>query len=643
MIKKKNFSNNIILYVLNDKYFKEVFKNDFTIVFTNYGAILDIKHKIYGIQHLLEHAIFENYRNLNVYANASTSVNDMSLELNFSKNYKKTDDPCLKFVRKCLFENNNFTKINVSRDLTDERIKHYINELDAEHIFRSTLNASWNLEMFVYSNKDVVYFGGNKNTFENKVQNIKAYLKKPEPIDPSDIVLFLKRSKLEYLEEIEKIFSQIKPINKKKLELKINPEKYYNKIFKTTNVETNQISFIINKSDVKHNFKILFVLMILYPFFYFEINSLDEIFVSFVFKNIFSLFNFFNILKYKILNRLSLEDFDYNIDISFNIFLLNKYLPDEIFNDLYSGNRRPTYSEYYFTHEKDINNLFKFFSDLIKKKKFFFNLTKEYIINNETNVSLEKYLMVDVNLEDNFFLNKTLEKFNVRRYIQKNFYHQNIFYSKTCLKCFNNVLFINEKDNITDFYNYKTFLFNVKNGVMVKLNKLNNSNTRLSYNLYINALIFFFSNPIFNSFKDCLEAILTNKALDTLRPYYNNINLKFSKRNFIIKTGYEFVFLAVKVNQSYMNKLNVLYINIEEYLKSKGISYYLQTIVYQYDKFSLVFFFTQTDKERSLQVYNVVKNLLNKNYIKNDIVYVISEKSFETDFTSLNKFVKFTI
>lgn len=646
MIKKKYLSNNILIYILNDKYFQNYIKDDLIIKFNNYGAMLDIKNNIYGMQHLLEHAIFEKYRNLNVYTNASTSVNDMTIELNFSKEYKITEDPCIKFIKKCLFKNNDYTKINLSRELNEKEIRQYVNELNAEYMYRSNLPIPWNLQTLIYSNSDVSYFGGNNNTFKNKIKNIQKYLKNPTHINPKDIVIILKKSKIIYLEIIEKIFEQIKKIDSPKLELNIKPENYYNKIIKINEAETNQISFLIYKKDLNYKYDILYIIEILYPFFSFEISTLNEIFLTFLFSDLFSLFNFFNILKFFLFEKLSLKSFNFLLLFELNYFMLNNYFPDKIINKFFNERKNITYAEYYNENETDIKIFFKFLSNLIKEKKFFLNTTKDFVYNKECNISLEKILLIDTNIINNFFLNKNLENFNIIKYIKDKFYSSTFKNIKHCnnLKCFNKILMINENDNwIKNSNDFRTFSFDVKNGKLIKCNTFI-ENYKISYLVYINSLILFFSNPIFDKFQNCLEYVSKNKDLGNfIDSYFKDINLKFSKKNFLIHTGYDFIFCVVKINKKNINKILNLNANIEENLKRLGLAYYLEMVVYNLKNFCLLFFFTQSDKENSIQIYNVIKNILNLNYIKNEIIYVISEKSFELDLKSLNKFVKFTI
>lgn len=642
MIKKKILPNKICLYILNDKFFKNCMREDLVIIFNNYGSLLDNKTNIYGMQHLLEHVVFENYSNLNIYSNASTTMEDMSFELFFNKDYSNTDDPCIKFIKKCLFVKNDFSKINLSRKLNDKEIEQYINEIDAEYNYRNTLPIPWDLKSLIFSNNNVIYMGGNKNTLFHKKKEIQNYLKEPEPIPPEDINIYLKKSKIHYLNDIENIFSQIKPIKKEPLKIKVDFDKVYNKIFKINEHDTNHLSFVLNKKDYENNYEVFYVVTLLYPFFDFAISSLDEIFITFFFDEIFILFNFFNILKYGFYDKLDLGDFNEDIIFFFNKYTLNKYFSEDLLEYFFNLNRVLTFSECYKKYKKPILNFFKSLTSLIKNKKYFLNTTKDYIYNEETKVSLEKYLMMDTNILENYFFNKTLERFDIKTFINK--LYEPKFRICSSLSCVGKFLIIEKDYDFNfNFNNLRTFSFDVKDGQIIKyINK--NNNKSLNYSLYINSLILFFSNPVFYNYKDCLEHFIKEKNLEGfLKQYYNDINIKFSKKSFLIKTGYEFIFGVIKIKKKYIKDLLCCFYNIESYLKQKGITYYLETVCLKFEKFYLVFFFTQTNKERSIKVFNCIKNILTVNYIKNDMIYVLSEKALDLDLNALNKFVKFTV
>ncbi len=118
IINKKVLKNDVTILIVEDS----LLDYNFTIKFNNYGAILDKYNEVYGLQHLLEHAIFYNAKDLNLDYNAQTSMHYMAVQLHLTDNKELG----LYYIKKWLFKNNDFQRIDFSKNLTYEDVRRYI-------------------------------------------------------------------------------------------------------------------------------------------------------------------------------------------------------------------------------------------------------------------------------------------------------------------------------------------------------------------------------------------------------------------------------------------------------------------------------------------------------------------------------------
>lgn len=222
----KHIKNGIKIYLVQD----HLLENDLIIKLKNYGAVIDHHFNVIGFQHLLEHCFFFQSDDYNLRSNAATSFSDMSIEVSFQDRKVYSNNPTLLMIKKWFFKNNDYTHLNFSRNLTTDEVKKYINELDNESIYRDLLVIPWALQNFFISNKEYHYFGGNRQSFLNKEDDIVSFLKNPLPVPIEDISIYLRMSSYPFYSEIVNIFDKLKPISRPNLSFSYNKQDFFNKV-----------------------------------------------------------------------------------------------------------------------------------------------------------------------------------------------------------------------------------------------------------------------------------------------------------------------------------------------------------------------------------------------------------------------------
>lgn len=633
IIQKEIFPNKIVFFIIDDN----LLSFDLIIKFKNYGSALDKHYGVSGFQHLLEHAIFYQDKNLNIPYNASTTPNYMSLELGLTSNqFKPNNDPSILILKKWLFQNNDFTRVNLSRNISLEDINNYIKELDNEYLFRSYLDVPWDLQTFLLTNGGMHYFGGNKYTFEEKQQQIFKLLTNPYPISPENIVIFLKKSKQNYFSTLRNIFINLKPIKTPKISLSYEPDNYYNKIIQINNGNTNQLIFTIQKQLIK-NIDILFIIKFLYPFFSFEINDyISQYYISFSFIKFHDLYKFMFLLEnsFTELFKLKMNDYPY---FSIDEMILDLY-PNSILN-LFNDKKLNSRTNGFFINQyiDDIKGVFHLFYTKLLNKEFIINSTKQYLYNNITDTK-EKYFITPINFNDDYFYDffyynydinnivyqiKNHNQYNIK--LKKNI---NINIKKNKILCFPNHNIINMNKNIVTNYSLHYLINDLKFFDKKKV-------MRPHLDLYFESLIAYFISPT-NSLETSIIEVLQNKI--KINNIDKNINIKLNNNTYDIKTEFDFLFVAVKAKIPDIKKITHISINIQEQIKRKGLSYYLGLTSFLFKSYGILFFFTNSRKEGFDPLINVIKSSIISNNIKNfNCCIVKSNKTATRDFSRFDK------
>jgi hypothetical protein len=592
--------NGVKIYIVPDN----LLDYDYIIKFNNYGSSLDKYLNIYGFQHLLEHAIFYNYNNLNMYINATTSVTDMTINFDIPQK----DFNLQKILNHWIFKNNNLVEINLSRNIPNQSVINFINELDNEYEFRSLLYIPWDITTFLLTNGKVHYHGGNNITFSDKINAIKKRLLNPVKIPPQDISIFIKNNKSNIYKDTRRIFSQLKPF-KNNIILEYEEKNFYNKSIYLNQGKTNYLVFIHGK-DI--DLSVLYIINILYPLFNIVHNDIiNSYYVSFYFNNINDLFIFYSILKSKNYEELNLENV--NLNIKNNIGVLNI---DKVPENLSIINE--TYASLYKKYRKSILNYFQLLSSLISEKKFILSLTKQYLYNNTTPISQEKYYISNTNFLEDYFYSYYTMKFNISNYLSKVNQRNTIFYCKSLIGKSKNLF--TEKDEKNNIYFVKY------------------SNT-ISFTVFIQALLYHFINFYTETLEESIKNIINNNY-KYLYKSNSNHDIIFSNKIFHIKTPYNFFFSIFKFYKNDCKNINTTLANLHEYLKLNGICYYIEYNIFQLKKFNIIYISTTINNNKFKRLYNNIINFLRSNNYKLNGNVVFSYKSLELDLSELNKNIK---
>lgn len=615
IIKEKILPNKVKVLIVKDTFLD----HNLTIKFNNYGAILDTEHNLFGMQHLLEHAIFHNFKDLNLDYNAQTAVHYMALQLNLPKDISKG----LFYLKNWLFKNNDLSTINLARDLLNREIQMFINELHSEYKYRDVLNIPWDLQYFLLNNGQCHYMGGNLESFKERTEDIRKYLASPYPIAPQDIVIMLGESKAKYYQDIVDIFSQLKPISSRNYEkIFYKPESFYNKLVQINNGNTNYISFILDGNTYRDT-EFLHYMTSLYPFMSFNRSLNNEIFVNFGFNEIGELYNFYSMLESRSMNFFSLEK--NNDPVTF--FLEEMRLDEYSKNMLSFFTNRHTYGEVYKMHENRITNFFDTIFKLFDKKNFVVNVTKNYLENSMTNMQ-EKYFTNPVRFNIDYFGNN----FNLF-----DFYLN--MKSGTCVH--------KKTENISYLHKNNVYLSCGKDLSASKCQYSKNNfqlRKRNSFSTYLYAIKSFIISPNFCS----LEKLMNSP--NTVVPKKNlDCSIDIKNETYKIKTEYDFLVAAIKVKSRQKSEVIRISNNIQEQLKNQGYCYFLHFDISDFHDNSVFMFHAITEPK----YYNPILNILSANLISNKISnngkmcrilsYGIKDNKEPIDIKSLEKNIKITI
>jgi len=616
IIDERILPNKVKILVVNDSFLD----HNLTIKFNNYGAILDTHSNIFGMQHLLEHAIFHNCKNLNLDYNAQTAIHYMALQLTLPKEVLTG----IHYLRRWLFKDNDYSFINFSRDLSREEVNMFIDELHSEYKYRDVLNIPWDLQYFLLNKGQSHYMGGNLESFKERNEAIRKFLASPYPIAPQDIVVMLGESKIKYHREIIDIFSQLRPITPRKYDsIHYNAEPFYNKLIQINNGNTNYISFIID-GKYQRDMEFLHYMTSLYPFMSFNRSLNNEIFINFGFNDISELYNFYSMLENRSMKSFSLIQ---NID-PITFFLEEMRIDEYSKNMLNFFKNRHTYAEVYSMHENKIKNFFDLIFDLFDQKKFVINTTKNYLENSTTD------------MQENYFIYPM--KFNVD-YFGNNF---NLFDFYLNMKA--NICLHKKTDNIS--YLHKNNI-HLSCGKSLSVNNCQHSNNYLqisqknSFASYLRAIRYFIISPNYSS----LEEVMNPARLEPLT-FRKNSNCLIDIKNdtYKIKTEYDFLLTAIKIKKRQKQDVVMISNNVQEQLKSKGYCYFLHYDITDFKDDSIFIFHTITDPKYYEPILNVLStNLISNNLVNNKMCkilsYRIKNNNESVDIKSIKKNVKITI
>lgn len=691
--KRTILENGVTIIVLES----HLLEDDFVLKINKYGASIDKYTDIYGGQHLLEHAIFNQYRNLNVESNALTNENIMALTLNFTKNLPpKKEDPVFLLLKNWLFKNNNLKKIDLSRNLSVTDVDNYINELEGEYHYRTQLYAPWNLQTFLSTGGRVHYYGGNVSCLINKKKEIRQYISNPIPIPPDDLVIYIKDTKLRHLPTIKSLFSHILPIEKRpNLNLKFEEQEFYNKSIQINAGDTNGLVFLLPKSSY-NNILLLQYIKLLYPFFDFNITMLDKYFLMFRFVCLKELHNFYHIIKHAQYEHLNLTK--YYFPMQFCVDYLNIDLYDDEILDYILNDEGISYHDVYLKKEKEILNFFKMLTNKINQKEFILNLTQDHMNNRMTDFD-EPYLLTEVSFNNDYFSNGFIYTFDMSN-IYKFFFQKNSKLQKQLLQrksCndgiieynYYNSFSLDDRFNHTqtndEFFaeytnNFIKRISNCKNLFCLKsspfiaiknrkgLEILTNSKTynvflsgnqhlnysgniymktpnKVSIELYVHALMYYFVSPKWGDLLGCLTNLLSNKT--SLAELIPDMDLTLSNKTHTITTEYNFVFMVVKVKPKKIPDIQAFEINLQEQAKRKGLVYFIELSTFKYTKFILMTFYTTTQPEHFEPFINLIKTSLISYNIKNinfaGVKSIKNANDINNDFSALDKKIKVTM
>lgn len=600
--------NGVKIYIVPDNYIDY----DYIVKFNNYGSNLDKYINIYGFQHLLEHCIFYNYKNLNIFSNASTCPTYMSVEFNIP--YKNFD--FVNLLKHWIFSNDNLKEINLVRNIKLEEINYYINELNSEYEFRSLLNIPWELQTFLLTNGQVHYFGGNNFTLSKKNKEIQKRLSKPVKIPPEDVTIFIKKSQSNLYNKTRDLFSHLVPF-KNKISISYDEKNFYGQTIQINTGNTNSLVFLIYKKKYP-DIILLYYIKTLYPFLNFYHDDItNAYYVYCTFTNINDLYSLYTLLKHRQYDFLNLDKLNRYINIHIDILNIDR-IPENVLK--YISNE--TYASLFNKNKENILNFFKYLTELIEAKRYFLNLTKQYMYNNTTDYTKEKYYITKTNFFEDFFYSYYSREFNILNYLYYlktkniNIATNKFFCRPTCSKL--NII----KNRNVKFHNTLLYLEN---------------NNKLDFTIYIKALINHFIDFSSNSLQDSINKILENKIQK-----YSNHEIILTNKIFKIKTEYDFFFSVFKLQKKESKNIDYTLVNLEEFLKRNGICYYIESCLVKFGQFDVLFIYTTINQDKFKTIINNILGFMNSNYYKINVDIVLSYKSFQKNLSSVNKIIKCT-
>lgn len=602
--------NGVKIYIVPDNYIDY----DYIIKFNNYGSNLDKHINIYGFQHLLEHCIFYNYKNLNIFSNASTCPTYMSIEFNIP--HKNFDFVSL--LKHWIFDNNNLKEISLVRNIDLKEINYYINELNSEYEFRNLLNIPWELQTFLLTNGQVHYFGGNNYTLLKKSKEIQKKLAKPVKIPPEDITIYIKKSKSNLYNKTRNLFSNLIPF-KNNISITYDEKNFYGHTIQINTGNTNSLVFLIYKKKYP-DVELLYYLKNLYPFLNFYHDDItNAYYIYFSFPQLNDLYSLYILLKHGQYDFLNLDKFNKYINTCIDVLNIDK-IPENIIK--YISNE--TYSSLYNKNKESIISFFKYLTELIEAKKYILNLTKQYMYNNITDYTKEKYYITRTNFLEDFFYSYYSKEFNVLNYLyylkssKKPYITNNKFFCRpTCAKI--NLL----KNKDIKFHNTVLYLEN---------------STKLDFTIYIKALINYFIDFTSNNLQDSINKILNNKILKN----YSNHEIMLTNKIFKINTEYDFFFSVFKMQKNESKNVDYTLTNLEEFLKRNGICYYIESCLVKFNQFNILFIYTTINQNKFKNIINTILGFMVSNNYKLNVDIVLSYKSFQKNLSSVNKIIKCT-
>lgn len=571
---------------------------DIEIVFLNQGFINDIKKKLYGFQHLLEHAILDKKIDHNININGYTSENVMGFNMDVDK---QKIDYFLLFIKSWLFKDEDNTKINFSIDLNNKEITNLISILDNEDQLRNDyLLMNWNLLEFLLTNGEVYYSGGNYNSLTPYFNNVVKNLKSDNIIPPQHVKIFIKKNKKFIIPYLEKMLFDLKPVIKKNLVLNVSKsfQKHYSKIIQIGNGHVYRMVFNIPKL----NFKSLFILNVSFQNIYIiDSESLDQHVVFIVFPNKVEFYQFYNEMinnTYNFLNNSKKNDIH-----TFRPELINSKCLSFI-NYLYSI---PVYKikEKYFS---EILAFFQIISQNCINGNIIGQLGKHFAYDNETRIDLEKYTINDFKLDYDFFYSK--------KNLQESTDFQIVEYKTKC--SFNPKVykFVQLHDNVL-YYKH---------------------NVNFSYiDIYPIAFLAFFLSNEYDNFSSYFNEIINNKSKEMFM--INTSNMNFKNSVYYIKSECEFIFLLIKKNKIIPTDV-VLVKNIFHILREKGLIYEMIHNIYSICERGYIFFFIPAKKIYFKKIVRTIESLLTSEFINYSKTIVVSEKVMKGERINFKKLEK---
>lgn len=607
---RKTLDNDIKIFIVQDHFLE----NDLVIKLKNYGSVIDHHFNIMGFQHLLEHCFFFKNDDYNLSTNAGTSFADMNIEISFQDKKVSVNNPTLLMIKKWFFKNNDFTKIDFSRDLTLDQVKNYINELENESIYRDLLSLHWGLQNFFISDKNYCYFGGSERSFFNKEHEIIKFLKEPYPIPTEDINIYLRMSSRSFYNELSKIFSNIKKIPRKDLTFSYNKENFFNKVVQINNSGINELVFIFDKDLISlidlvkltflfNNFSFcenIYIKEYYLSFTYYSINDLCQIILTL--ENSPELF-----LKYYLTNNEILDTVLYYEMFEIISGDLLKYL---------DRNRFISKIEFYKEEKTLIDN----FIVLLRRSV----IKKEYVIGTKI---------------DNFYKYQTIanEPFNILdiNFNFKNFYNVVSISDNTLWKT-NLESKCNRSNKITSVNLQKGEIINNKFQYINKNRILSGSNKPSIY-FYFESLILYFSTPYFQSLKSVIDGFYRDQYIYNILKIQPNNNIILSNLTYTIQTEYSFLFSCFQIPKKFLNLIEDYRVNLTHRLKKMGLVYHLEMTNVKFDKKVLVFYYTSGHNSSFDKIINYIKSSFISNNIPFTYNIVKSEVSFVNNISSIKK------
>lgn len=600
---KIKLNNNITIILLSD----ELLDNDLIIKFRNYGSIVDSITGINGFQHLLEHCFFFKTDNYNFLTNASTTFSDMCLELNINSKNVVANNESINILKKWLFKDDDYTRLNFSRNLTDDEIMKYINELDNEFFFRQHMNIPWDLQNFFVTNKKNHYFGGNRETFFGRESEIKKWLNDPYPIKNEDIFIFLRKSCRHFLGTLKNIFSSVQEQKNIKMPLlTYNRENWLNKVVKINNMETCDLIFILSKKIITKN-ELILLSMLFDNFTFTDISYMSDYYCSFMFSDINKIINFLKIGNEP--NIFYTNTFFGRDYLSKNLLYADKFdiVSTEYFRNM---NTFTTKNVFFELHKKAFINISDIFAKAI--------INKEYVINNK----------MDNFIKYNTFANEPYDIDDIK-------FNYNIFFNQIVEDYFDNPIFNNNKKNYKCFNNdyIEMDLTQLTNSI----NSLNiyKSDKKPNINFYFNALILFYSTSNNSCFEDIIKALSTGNNLNNKIDVTNNI--VFKNKIYEIKTDYDFFFSAFIIPKNKDREIREMKINLNHKLKREGLLYHLDSYCVKYNNKIILYYFSSCRQEDMDKIFNNLQSSLLTNGIPSVYNFIKSYKSNVNNFSKLKK------